>query len=707
VAAGDRRARSAQRGVTEPRQADPLLEERIAQLESLALLSAAVARAATSEDVYAYALDCLQGTLEPDRAAILLFDEDGVMRFKAWRRLSVDYRAASEGHTPWAPETVDPAPVLVADVADDPELAALRPVIEREGIRALGFFPLVHGERLLGKFMVYFDEPHVFSGNELRLAQAIGDHIALAIGRHRAEAELRRQTANVERARWTAERLRTVAQTLVLAFTVRDVANVVAREVRVGLGAAAAWVACIAGDERKLERMAAIGYQPLLEESYAALPLLPGNPTTDAVLEGRALWFEDAQQVVGSYPSLADDYPLTRFEAMAVVPVLIGERPRGVIVLNFDAPRSFGDEEQALLVTIAAQCAQGFERARLYEELEARANAASILAHVGDGVFQVDAHDRIAYWNRAAEAITGISAEIAVGADVTALFPQWQELAGRIDITDTPRATGRRGALRVQVGGRDFAFAISGVATPDSVVYAFRDVTASEELEAARRDFVATASHELRTPLGSVFGATKTLLRRELDEEMRRRLLEIIDQESERLAATLDTLLLASRLDADRLELAVGPCDLAALAADVVEVERMRTPDTVTITLQAPPSLPLAAADAQKTRQVLTNLLENASKYSPDGGTIAVALEADAREVRVSVADEGLGVPYDERDRIFEKFYRLDPNLTRGVGGTGLGLFICRQLIERMNGRIWLESRQGTGSCFVFSLPQA
>ena len=118
--------------------------------------------------------------------------------------------------------------------------------------------------------------------------------------------------------------------------------------------------------------------------------------------------------------------------------------------------------------------------------------------------------------------------------------------------------------------------------------------------------------------------------------------------------------------------------------------------------------MPEAEADPDKVRQVLVNLLDNAVKYSPDGGEVVVGLNSSHGYVRFTVSDEGLGIPLSERQRIFEKFYRLDPNLTRGVGGTGLGLYICRELVRRMGGRIWVESHQGaTGSSFVFELPLA
>jgi signal transduction histidine kinase len=117
--------------------------------------------------------------------------------------------------------------------------------------------------------------------------------------------------------------------------------------------------------------------------------------------------------------------------------------------------------------------------------------------------------------------------------------------------------------------------------------------------------------------------------------------------------------------------------------------------------------LPLVEGDRDKVRQVLVNLVENAIKYSPDGGRIQVGVESQEENVLFLVRDEGLGIPSDEQSRVFEKFYRVDPQMTRGVGGTGLGLYICNELVGRMGGHIWLESKDGEGSTFLFELPAA
>ena len=162
-----------------------------AQLETVYRLVSAVHRALELSEVYEAALDALQRVMKVERASILLFDGDGVMRFKAWRGLSEPYRRAVEGHSPWLAEARDPRPILVPDVLNDAELTPHRETILREGIRALGFIPLCSGGRLLGKFMVYFDSPRKVSDDELHVAEIVAGHVAFAVSRKRAEHGLR------------------------------------------------------------------------------------------------------------------------------------------------------------------------------------------------------------------------------------------------------------------------------------------------------------------------------------------------------------------------------------------------------------------------------------------------------------------------------------------------------------------------------------
>jgi signal transduction histidine kinase len=227
------------------------------------------------------------------------------------------------------------------------------------------------------------------------------------------------------------------------------------------------------------------------------------------------------------------------------------------------------------------------------------------------------------------------------------------------------------------------------------------------EFDRLKDEFIAVISHELRTPLTSVYGAALTLKQRDVDERMQDALIGIVSDEAGRLARLLDDALSASRLDAKRELFDIGPIDGLAVARAVVDAARQRLPKGAQIKLVARPGLPAVAADPDKLRQVLVNLTENAIKYSPDGGRIEVRVQRAGQAMRFSVRDEGIGIAPAEQAHIFERFHRLDPNMARGVGGTGLGLYICRELVQRMGGQIWVTSREGAGSTFSFNLPLA
>jgi signal transduction histidine kinase len=227
------------------------------------------------------------------------------------------------------------------------------------------------------------------------------------------------------------------------------------------------------------------------------------------------------------------------------------------------------------------------------------------------------------------------------------------------------------------------------------------------ELDQLKDEFMAVVSHELRTPLASVYGAAMTLQQRELEPAARDAMLDIIYRESARLAQLVDQVLWASRVDSGRDETVIESLDATEVAHDVVVAKRAHLPPGLSLELSSEVPARLVAADGEKLHHVLDNLVENAVKYSPDGGRIEVRLEPSDGHLRVTVQDEGLGIPVSEQSGIFDKFKRLDPNLTRGVRGTGLGLYICRELVHQMGGRIWVVSEPAKGSAFSFELPWA
>ncbi|HEX6680694.1 MAG TPA: ATP-binding protein [Gaiellaceae bacterium] len=345
------------------------------------------------------------------------------------------------------------------------------------------------------------------------------------------------------------------------------------------------------------------------------------------------------------------------------------------------------------------------EEQRLALERHAR-----VLEYVDDGVFLVDEAGIVQHWNPAAEAITGIPPERALGRPAAETLPGWEAVAPVIPVAAAPRpGSVEAKVVPLEFGERELWLSISGVSFSDGVVYAFRSLTEERALDELKGEFIATASHELRTPLAAIYGSAQTLRRDDidLDEGSQKQLLDVIAEESERLARIADDILFANKLDSGQFVLGEQAADLCALAHGVVEEMRLSFADREDISFECsvPTGLEPVAADSDKLRQVLLNLVDNAVKYSPAGGQVRVSVAARDGGVRLVVSDEGIGIAPLEQRRIFGKFYRVDPELARGVGGTGLGLYISRELVRRMGGRVTVSSEEGKGSTFVVDLP--
>jgi serine phosphatase RsbU (regulator of sigma subunit)/anti-sigma regulatory factor (Ser/Thr protein kinase) len=340
------------------------------QLRVVHRLSAALHRTGSAAGFYEHAIDAIVTTLGVDRASLLLYDPDGVMRFKAWRGLSSAYRRAVEGHTPWERGVLDATPLVVPDAQADPDLTELLPVLRAEGIAALAFLPLITRDGLIGKFMLYYDRPHPFGVDEIALAEVLAGQIALAADRQVVHDELR---AAAERAQRSAQRLASlqkVTAELSRAVTTADVAAVALGLALAELGADSGSLCMLDGDQ--LTIAAAAGYESDVLSHWGSFPLDADLPASEAVRTGRAVFLTSSAERVARYPVFAAS-PVVRDEAYAIIPL---EAPAGALVVGFPHPRSFSEEDEAFLTALAGQCAAAMSRAALYEERErARLNA--------------------------------------------------------------------------------------------------------------------------------------------------------------------------------------------------------------------------------------------------------------------------------------------------------------------------------------------
>jgi PAS domain S-box-containing protein len=511
--------------------------------------------------------------------------------------------------------------------------------------------------------------------------QAEHERLTRARAEARAEALARRQRLDL--AVETGETLAGAADVetalgRVAALTVRDFADWCAVDLRTE-------------DEDGLVRLTAAHAELILdgETRDAAPEAVPTADVQDAAARGE--------------PTLSAD------RLRLLVPMVARGHTLGALSFVRGAgARRYGADDLALAADIARRVALTLDAAHLHQRVELEADAARVLAYVADGVFLVDRTGVIRLWNPAAEAITGYVSDAMIGNRPSEAIPGWENFREQIPVAgEAGPAAPESVWIETDEGQRWIS--ISAVEFFGGTVYAFRDVTEAHRLEELKGDFVATASHELRTPLAAVYGAAQTLRRHDfaLDEAGRERFVSMIVDEADRLSRIVNEILLATQLDGAGVDLAAELFDPRDLVNRVAEATRSHLRPEITLDVAASAPVAEVAADRDKVRQVLVNLVDNAVKYSPSGGRVELGVAPAGTSVRFSVRDEGLGIPTDEQDRIFEKFYRLDPAMTRGVGGTGLGLYICHELVRRMGGRIWVESTHGEGSTFSFELPAA
>jgi PAS domain S-box-containing protein len=233
-----------------------------------------------------------------------------------------------------------------------------------------------------------------------------------------------------------------------------------------------------------------------------------------------------------------------------------------------------------------------------------------------------------------------------------------------------------------------------------------RDITARKEADQLKDELVSTVSHELRTPLTSLRGFAELMLKKEFPREKQKEFLAIIHNESVRLTNLINDFLDLQRIESGRQEYHFEGCSLPALLHESVAIfsgGKEHRP----FHLILPPQLPMVRADRERIQQVLANLFSNAVKFSPEGSAISVGAQVRDGETVVWVKDQGLGIPQEALPKLFSKFFRVDNQDTRTIGGTGLGLALIKKIVEEHTGKVWVESTVGEGSTFFFTLPLA
>ncbi|GAB4570590.1 MAG: ATP-binding protein [Anaerolineae bacterium] len=467
-------------------------------------------------------------------------------------------------------------------------------------------------------------------------------------------------------------------------------------------------------DSRALRVRALIGVSPDKVQVFA--PLLTG--VSD---EGDSIIIPDFEHKLRT---VAEELALPLRQLVAL-PMVVGHEFMGVIYVfrSFTGTTTLNDQQ--VLQSFADQAAIAVHNARLYQAVnQERQRLERILHNSADGVMILDGNRRIQTINRAMSRICGYAPEQVIGE----LYDQVIKWAGRPqgrDLIETMKAgwplenTRERDETLYAEGdllrpdgttigvGMTYAPLIDDEGRLINIIINVRDITHVREAQKMKSTFISVISHELKTPVALIKGYAGTLRREDAqwDREQVQHGLSVIEEEADRLTELIENLLAATKLQAEGMQIKYEDVALDRIARAVVERFKTQT-DKHTFVVEFPPDFPIVPGDATRLRQVIDNLVSNAVKYSPNGGTIRVAGTFTDDEVQVSVQDEGVGLPEDQWERIFERFYRVDDALSRKTQGTGLGLYLARAVVEAHGGHIGVSSVPGEGSTFTFTVPR-
>lgn len=408
--------------------------------------------------------------------------------------------------------------------------------------------------------------------------------------------------------------------------------------------------------------------------------------------------------------------PLTQVVAL---PLVTQERLLGLIYLFRSGASAFTANDEDVLASFADQAAIAVRNAQLYQQVTAeKRQLNAIIEHSADGVMILDPELRIQVFNHALSQMTGWPAEKAIGRPCYEVLALEGVIGQDLCTADPGTLSFEEGTplqaegVLLRPGGSRLNVSVTYSPLYDdegrlsTVIANVVDITRFREAEEMKSTFVSVISHELKTPVALIKGYASTLAREDAqwDVETLREGLAVISEESDRLNALINNLLDASRIQAGGFKLERSDVKLPALAASVVENFRLQT-TAHQFVLDFPPDFPVVFADEERLRQVFNNLLSNAIKYAPAGGEVRIGGWHGGSAVTVYVADQGIGIPLAEQDKLFQRFYRVDSSLRRSTQGAGLGLYLCRSIVEAHGGRIWLRSEPGKGTTVFFTLP--
>ncbi|MDO8636467.1 MAG: GAF domain-containing protein, partial [Dehalococcoidia bacterium] len=578
------------------------------------------------------------------------------------------------------------------------------------------FFPLIVLNETIGMVIIMSDDPKPLPDTQVDFMVSCASQIAMAIENARLYGQME---ATLSR---RVKELQTLTDVLTVASQGLDLNTIMSSALKraaEALGVERASIA-ILDESGKLIHTRAIWQQSAETPIETGLNReLADNPIWQKVLiEGQYVVTEDTELITDT--KRREQVKRLGIRSALMVPLKISGRIIGSIQFNtMNGPRTYSSDEISLAKALAGHFAYIIENAKLYERTEKeRSTLQAIISSMGEGLVVVDAQHKIAYCNQSAEDVLDIQASNVIGQPLNTFETAWMGRLNDMGIFSkqwTEAIVSQAKNIRIEF---EF-FAKGNKHSVEAVVFRIgdgqhslgtgmllRDITHEREIDRMKTEFVSIASHELRTPMTVIYGFSELLLKIRTLPQEQKEWVERIYKESQRLTAIVDDFLNVTRIESGRLSLHLGPVSLKPIVTQLLN-QISSNYRYHNFHVEIPEDFPMVVADADRLTQVLYNLIDNAAKYSPEGGPVVIlAKKADnGNQAIISVSDKGLGIPEDEVPKLFTRFHRVYRPEVNAIRGTGLGLSIVKSLIEMMGGEVWADSKVNQGSNFYIALP--
>ncbi|MCZ7568515.1 MAG: ATP-binding protein [Ardenticatenaceae bacterium] len=691
---------------------DRLLELRSLQ-EGVKAINAALAIDETLALIVTNASQVLGGV----RCTIgLLEEERGPVQIRAASGLSTDelHGSGFEMTQELASWVVQHGkPILVGDTSRDGRFTKLA---DAEPITSIMGVPLIADGVSIGALCATSADVQAFRDDDLDLLSAFADQAAMAVKNSRLYERVDSARRDAEARLQQIAAINDVARALVSTLNLEETLNLIIERL-VSL-AGTSHCAVVLLDERGENLVGRTVFGSQDGERHTFRISLKHEPAAARAIRQRSpVAVPRARRSANrTQREFADRWGV---ESYLITPLISREAVIGAIYLGDSrSDFVFGNEMQDLTVSFASFAATTIQNARLYQDVREKSHELeAVVQGIGDGVIVTDTNLNLLIMNPIAALIFGLPEGPAIGTPLVEMIPNSglielfkETLTSEGDDPVMGELTVRAGRINEERVYQALAAPVpSSEGRPRGVVTVLRDITAQKELEKMKSNFLSVISHELKTPLHSIKGFVDIILMGKTGEinDLQRDFLGTVKDQTGQLQTLIQDLLEFSRLESGQLKLRPEIVDIGELAAKAVgKLAPVAEEAGVQLISNVPaPSLSIEA-DPVRLEQVLSNLCENAIKFTPAGGRVTIDYKDRGTEVEVGVSDTGIGIPEQELPRIFDRFYQVDASSTRRYRGTGLGLTICKHIVERHGGRLWVESSQGQGSTFHFTLPQ-